>query len=93
MTCRFDAAVTRENVGQLREAQGQFVEAREVRRRGVKKGHMACGWYKVQLDRLCALYALHVPSFDLSALCEMCCPPVLSACAVGLCCPLHCEPQ
>lgn len=58
MTCgdcfhRFDAAVTREYVGQLREAQGEFASAREVRRRGVRKGEMACGSNKVLLRKGC----------------------------------------
>ncbi|KAI1145512.1 hypothetical protein F4825DRAFT_443674 [Nemania diffusa] len=37
-----DAAATRENVGALREAQGRFGEAREVRLRGAKKAHILC---------------------------------------------------
>jgi len=41
---RLDAAVTRDSVAQLREAQGRLVEARELRLRG--KGHMCCGNYK-----------------------------------------------
>ncbi|RYC62660.1 hypothetical protein CHU98_g3563 [Xylaria longipes] len=37
-----DAAATRENIGALREAQGRFAEARDVRLRGAEKGHMLC---------------------------------------------------
>ncbi|KAI0423501.1 hypothetical protein F5Y09DRAFT_327247 [Xylaria sp. FL1042] len=37
-----DAAVTRENIGALREAQGRFAEARDMRLRGAEKGHMLC---------------------------------------------------
>ncbi|KAI0553029.1 hypothetical protein F4679DRAFT_581119 [Xylaria curta] len=37
-----DAAATRENIGALREAQGRFEDARNVRLRGAKKGHMLC---------------------------------------------------
>ncbi|KAI1807084.1 hypothetical protein F4811DRAFT_550314 [Daldinia bambusicola] len=39
-----DAAVTRDNIGQLREAQGRFAEAREMRIRGDGK-NMVCGHY------------------------------------------------
>lgn len=46
---RFDAAVTRENFAQLREAQGRFDDAKELRMRGKSKGHIACGNYKVCL--------------------------------------------
>ncbi|KAI1755491.1 hypothetical protein F4782DRAFT_488727 [Xylaria castorea] len=37
-----DAAATRENIGALREAQGRFGEARDVRLRGAEAGHMLC---------------------------------------------------
>ncbi|TRX89626.1 hypothetical protein FHL15_009535 [Xylaria flabelliformis] len=37
-----DAAATRENIGALREAQGRFEDARDVRLRGAEKGHMLC---------------------------------------------------
>ncbi|KAH8165738.1 hypothetical protein CIB48_g2528 [Xylaria polymorpha] len=37
-----DAAATRENIGALREAQGRFPEARDVRLRGAEEGHMLC---------------------------------------------------
>ncbi|KAI2776624.1 hypothetical protein F4815DRAFT_483717 [Daldinia loculata] len=39
-----DAAVTRDNIGQLREAQGRFAEAREIRIRGSGQ-QMVCGYY------------------------------------------------
>ncbi|KAF3057263.1 hypothetical protein GL218_06087 [Daldinia childiae] len=39
-----DAAVTRDNIGQLREMQGRFAEAREIRIRGSGE-HMVCGYY------------------------------------------------
>ncbi|KAI1657757.1 hypothetical protein F4813DRAFT_359471 [Daldinia decipiens] len=39
-----DAAVTRDNIGQLREAQGRFAEAREIRIRGSGE-QMVCGFY------------------------------------------------
>ncbi|KAK6949315.1 hypothetical protein Daesc_009390 [Daldinia eschscholtzii] len=39
-----DAAVTRDNIGQLREAQGRFKEAREIRIRDSGK-KMVCGHY------------------------------------------------
>ncbi|KAI0847120.1 hypothetical protein F5Y00DRAFT_242366 [Daldinia vernicosa] len=39
-----DAAVTRDNIGQLREAQGRFAEAREIRIRGTGE-QMVCGHY------------------------------------------------
>ncbi|KAI0596312.1 hypothetical protein F4775DRAFT_594363 [Biscogniauxia sp. FL1348] len=42
-----DAAATRENMAALREAQGRFDEAREMRLRGDKKGQMLCGNYDV----------------------------------------------
>lgn len=38
-----DAAATRENIGALREAQGRFDEAREVRARGDTKSQILCG--------------------------------------------------
>ncbi|KAI1209221.1 uncharacterized protein F4807DRAFT_427634 [Annulohypoxylon truncatum] len=40
-----DAAMTRDNVGQLREAQGRFADAREVRLRGAAKKTIMCGNY------------------------------------------------
>lgn len=43
-----DAAVTRDNIGQLREAQGRFAEAREIRIRGSGQ-QMVCGYYYVSL--------------------------------------------
>lgn len=46
---RFDAAVSREYFAQLKEAQGHFLEARNVRKRGAstRKEEMACGNNKV----------------------------------------------
>jgi len=46
---RNDAAATRDNIGQLREAQGRFEEARNIRLKGVDKGEMMCGSYQVLL--------------------------------------------
>ncbi|KAI0882264.1 uncharacterized protein GGS22DRAFT_196000 [Annulohypoxylon maeteangense] len=40
-----DIASTRDNMGQLREAQGRFAEAREVRLRGAAKKLIMCGNY------------------------------------------------
>ncbi|KZS92475.1 hypothetical protein SISNIDRAFT_455676 [Sistotremastrum niveocremeum HHB9708] len=61
---RFDAAVTRENMAQLREAQGRFEEAKEMRMRGKSKGHIACGNDKCpgQLFLLSALKSCSVCS-------------------------------
>lgn len=42
-----DAAATRDNIGALREAQGRFAEAKEVRLRGKGKNEIMCGNYKV----------------------------------------------
>ncbi|KZS92478.1 hypothetical protein SISNIDRAFT_486506 [Sistotremastrum niveocremeum HHB9708] len=42
---RYDAAVTRENMAQLREAQGRFEEAKDIRLRGKSKGQVCCGNY------------------------------------------------
>jgi len=42
---RMDAAVTRENVAQLREAQGRLADAKEMRLRGKGKGEICCGHY------------------------------------------------
>ncbi|KAH8897213.1 hypothetical protein GQ53DRAFT_803267 [Thozetella sp. PMI_491] len=40
---RCDAAVTRDNLGQLFEEQGLFPEARDIRRKGAPKGETMCG--------------------------------------------------
>ncbi|KAI1136046.1 hypothetical protein F5Y05DRAFT_415643 [Hypoxylon sp. FL0543] len=40
-----DVAATRDNIGALREAQGRFDEAREIRLRGAEKKQMLCGNY------------------------------------------------
>lgn len=44
---RIDAAVTRDNIGALREAQQRFPEAREVRLRGQGSNEIMCGNPKV----------------------------------------------
>ena len=46
---RFDAAVSREYFVQLQEAQGHFLQARTLRKRGVQKQEMACGNNQVDL--------------------------------------------
>ncbi|KAI1460985.1 hypothetical protein F4805DRAFT_416204 [Annulohypoxylon moriforme] len=43
-----DAAATRDNIGALREAQGRFADAREVRLRGQQTGQIMCGNYHVR---------------------------------------------
>ncbi|KAI0103391.1 hypothetical protein F4814DRAFT_95990 [Daldinia grandis] len=45
-----DAAVTRDNIGQLREAQGRYAEAREIRIRGSGE-QMVCGHYNCPHSR------------------------------------------
>ena len=52
---RFDAGVTRENVAQLREAQGRLDEAKQMRLRG-KEGQMCCGHYRVRPFHLVICY-------------------------------------
>ncbi|KAI1448552.1 hypothetical protein F5Y02DRAFT_430505 [Annulohypoxylon stygium] len=44
-----DVADTRDMMGQLREAQGRFEEAREVRLRGAPKNNIMCGNYDMIL--------------------------------------------
>ncbi|KZS92476.1 hypothetical protein SISNIDRAFT_486504 [Sistotremastrum niveocremeum HHB9708] len=39
---RFDAAVARENMAQVREAQGRFADAVELRKRGKTRGQICC---------------------------------------------------
>ncbi|KAI1455729.1 hypothetical protein F4805DRAFT_459374 [Annulohypoxylon moriforme] len=40
-----DISATRDNMGQLREAQGRFADAKEVRLRGAGKKMIMCGYY------------------------------------------------
>ncbi|KAI1498183.1 hypothetical protein F5X99DRAFT_432229 [Biscogniauxia marginata] len=49
-----DAAATRDNVGALREAQGRFDEAREVRLRGEEKRQILCGNYDCPTNKMYA---------------------------------------
>ncbi|XXH02524.1 Mitochondrial distribution and morphology protein 12 [Hypoxylon texense] len=53
-----DAAATRENIGALREAQGRFGEAREVRVKGNKKKQILCGNYNCPTNKMHALRGL-----------------------------------
>ncbi|OTB04380.1 hypothetical protein M426DRAFT_11526 [Hypoxylon sp. CI-4A] len=55
---RIDAAVTRDNVGALREAQGRFEDAREVRLRGAQKREMMCGFYNCPNNKMFPLNSL-----------------------------------
>ncbi|KAI0837154.1 hypothetical protein F5Y06DRAFT_297941 [Hypoxylon sp. FL0890] len=57
-----DVAATRDNVGALREAQGRFGEAREIRLRGAEKKQMLCGNYDCPTDELFGLDKLNVCS-------------------------------
>ncbi|KAI1771113.1 hypothetical protein F4818DRAFT_454785 [Hypoxylon cercidicola] len=50
-----DAAATRDNIGALREAQGRFPEAREVRLRGEAKKQILCGNYNCPMMKMYAL--------------------------------------
>ncbi|KZS92477.1 hypothetical protein SISNIDRAFT_486505 [Sistotremastrum niveocremeum HHB9708] len=43
---RLDAAVMRENLAQVREAQGRFADAKELRLRGQSKGQICCANHK-----------------------------------------------
>ncbi|KAI2630273.1 hypothetical protein GGS26DRAFT_591567 [Hypomontagnella submonticulosa] len=52
---RLDAADTRDNIGALREAQGRFEEAREMRLKGSEKNEIMCGNYKCTTHKLYAL--------------------------------------
>jgi hypothetical protein len=49
---RFDAAVTHENMAQIREAQGRFIDARKMRLQGQAAGQMVCGNYSAGRDLL-----------------------------------------
>ncbi|KAI2613140.1 uncharacterized protein GGS25DRAFT_478691 [Hypoxylon fragiforme] len=42
---RSDAAITRDNIARLREAQGRFEDAREMRLRGRERSEVMCGNY------------------------------------------------
>lgn len=46
---RLDAAVTRDNLARLREAQGNFEDARATRMKGDKKHEVLCGNYHVSV--------------------------------------------
>ncbi|KAI2463224.1 hypothetical protein F4781DRAFT_134500 [Annulohypoxylon bovei var. microspora] len=50
-----DIASTRDNMGELREAQGRFAEAREVRLRGAAKKMIMCGNYDCPTNKTCGL--------------------------------------
>ncbi|KAI1376903.1 hypothetical protein F4677DRAFT_459641 [Hypoxylon crocopeplum] len=54
-----DAAVTRDNIGALREAQGRFADAREIRLRGQQSSKMVCGNYNCPTIKTFALKELH----------------------------------
>lgn len=49
---RNDAAATRDNIAQLREAQGRFEDAREMRLKGANKGETMCGNSNVRIFTL-----------------------------------------
>ncbi|KAI2611967.1 hypothetical protein GGR54DRAFT_651203 [Hypoxylon sp. NC1633] len=53
-----DAATTRDMIGALREAQGRFAEAREVRVRGDSRKQILCGNYKCPTNKMYALSGL-----------------------------------
>ncbi|KAI0384030.1 hypothetical protein F5Y04DRAFT_293441 [Hypomontagnella monticulosa] len=55
---REDAADTRDTIAALREAQGRFEEAREMRLKGSEKNEIMCGNYKCGINRLYALTEL-----------------------------------
>ncbi|KAI1762133.1 hypothetical protein GGR53DRAFT_431262 [Hypoxylon sp. FL1150] len=57
-----DAAATRDNVGALREAQGRFAEAREVRVRGAEMHQVMCGNYRCPTNEMYALRKLQACS-------------------------------
>jgi tetratricopeptide (TPR) repeat protein len=46
---RNDAAATRDNIAQLREAQGRFEEAKEMRLKGADRSETMCGNYDVRI--------------------------------------------
>ncbi|KAI1413220.1 hypothetical protein F5Y13DRAFT_189583 [Hypoxylon sp. FL1857] len=50
-----DAAATRDATGALREAQGRFDEAREVRLKGAAKKQMLCGNYDCPTNKMSGL--------------------------------------
>ncbi|KAI1490741.1 hypothetical protein F5X96DRAFT_694200 [Biscogniauxia mediterranea] len=72
-----DAAATRENIAALREAQGKFDEAREMRLRGSKQGQMLCGHYGCPTNQMCTRGQLR------------CC----SACTAVFYCTKQCQVQ
>ncbi|KZT42141.1 hypothetical protein SISSUDRAFT_1058755 [Sistotremastrum suecicum HHB10207 ss-3] len=71
---RLDAAVMRENLAQVREAQGRFADAKELRLRGQSKGQICCANHKCpnQLFLLSGLKHCSVCSsvFYCSAACQ-----------------------
>ncbi|KAI1384887.1 uncharacterized protein F4822DRAFT_376413 [Hypoxylon trugodes] len=56
---RADAAATRDNIGAVREAQGRFDEARQMRLRGREKGEMMCGNFKCPTNEMFKIGDLH----------------------------------
>ncbi|KAI1098200.1 hypothetical protein F4804DRAFT_338460, partial [Jackrogersella minutella] len=50
-----DIAATRDNIGALREAQGRFEEAKEIRLKGEAKDMIMCGYYDCTARRVFAL--------------------------------------
>ncbi|OTA79905.1 hypothetical protein M434DRAFT_381562 [Hypoxylon sp. CO27-5] len=50
-----DLAATRDDIGALREAQGRFEDAREIRLKGAEKKQMLCGNYDCPTNRMSGL--------------------------------------
>ena len=57
---RLDAADTRDLMGQLREAQGRWEDAKSVRRSGAEKGETMCGSLKVSHEQWLSLFRRYV---------------------------------